>query len=327
MPCQTQHKLVMRPIHFAGLPAAALILGCLSAWVSQINAADSACYVNWTQGYLTVTARGVPLEKVLTKVSNETNVEFSGSTNGCGPTNVEFSGLSLQKGMEKLLTGLNYAIVRSRPINERAGRMIVLILGCNRTSASAGERQPSRKPEAAGPDAALLHGNMIERVSELNSFAEQGNWDALDKLAAGGDPSTETLALELLSRHDGDEAARLAVAALHTKDQSRQLAGIQVLNGLDRPDAARALEDALSSDDVGVRESAVRGLMGQTGPEAIDALTHALQDRDPAIRMMALTVLSQRGEAGAAGMETALHNSDPAVRARAGQLLDDAISQ
>jgi hypothetical protein len=306
------------------ISAVTLAVACLLAQIDQAGAMDAACRISWTQRHLSVTAQGVPLAKVLADVSNRTGVEFSGSVNGCGRIDVEFSGLPLQEGVERLLTGLNYAIVRSKPANGRAGRLMVVILGCNQAVASQYDLQLSRKPESR---VALLHGNAIQRVSEINTFAEQENWDALDKLASGGDPSTQTLALELLSRHDSDEAARLGVQAVHSKDQSRQLAGIQVLSGIDRPDAARALGDALSSSDIGVRESAINALMGQTGPEAITALTQALQDHDPAIRMMALSLLAQRGDDGEAALEAALHNSDPAVRKQAAQLLDEAASQ
>ncbi len=329
MLCQLKHRSVTRSLHVIGPFAAALAVACLLARIDQISDTDLTCRVNWTQRRLSVTARGVPLAKVLAEVARQTGVEFSGGdVNGCGRTDVGFSNLSLQEGIERLLTGANYAIVQSKPTDGRAGHLMIVVLGCNPSMASQSDRQPSsRKPEMTGSPAALLHGNTIEQVSEINAFAKQENWDALGKLASGGDPATQTLALQLLSQHDNDQAARLAIGALHSKDQSRQLAGIQALSGLDRPDAARALGDALSSDDVGVRESAVMGLMGQTDPEAVNALTQALQDHDPAIRMMALTLLAQRGADGEAALEAALHNSDSAVRKRAAQLLDEAASQ
>jgi hypothetical protein len=321
-------KWATRASWVASLYAVALATGWLLVQAGQTMAKDLACHVNWKQGHLTVTAQDIPLTNVLSKVSRQTGVEFSGiDADGCDRTDVEFSDLTLREGLERLLTGVNHAIIESKTASQRKDHLIVVIVGCKHTPATQGVRQAPGKSSLRVSQPPSLHGNTIEQVSELNAFAEQENWDALDKLASGRDPTTQTLALQLLARHDGDEAARLAVQAVRSKDQSRQLAGIQVLSGIDRPDAAVALGDALSSSDIGVRESAINALMGQTGPEAITILTQALQDPDPAIRMMALTLLAERGQDGADGLETALHNPDPAIRARASQLLDEAASQ
>ena len=93
--------------------------------------------------------------------------------------------------------------------------------------------------------------------------------------------------------------------------------------GLDSPIAARTLGENLSDPDTGVRESAVVSLMGQSGPDSVVALSRALQDRDDSVRMMALDILAQRGEEGAASLYLASeHNAYPQVRARARELLD-----
>jgi hypothetical protein len=261
----------------ASLCAVALAAGWLLMQAGQTMAKGLAYDVNWKQGHLTVTAQDIPLANVLTEISRQTGVEFSGiDADGCGRTDVKFSDLTLRQGLERLLTGVNHAIIESKTLAERKDHLLVVILGCMHTLATQSVRQAPGKSSLRISQPPLLHGNTIEQVSELNAFAEQGNWDALDKLASGGDPATQTLALQLLARHNDDQAARLAVQAVRSKDQSRQLAGIQVLSGIDRPDAAVALGDALSSIDIGVRESAINGLMGQTGPEAINALTQAL---------------------------------------------------
>lgn len=255
------------------------------------------------------------MDEILTEVARQTGSEVKGVAGLRRPVRARFSRLPLKEVLERLLAGVNFAMLESPARAGRSRHLTVMVLGGSTPSAvpAHGEKaSPGAPPPAADPT-----------IAELEARRDKGDWEALRQAASAGDSVSQSTALQLLAKHDPESAAKLAAAAMRSSDPNHRLAGIQALADLDSPAAAQALGSALKDADTGVRESAVMSLLSQTSPETVDFLTRAIDDREYSIRMTALEFLAQRGADGEAALYWAsLHGADPLARSRASELLD-----
>ncbi|MCE9550422.1 MAG: HEAT repeat domain-containing protein [Betaproteobacteria bacterium] len=274
--------------------------------------------IEWQEGRLSVKAQRVPYSDLLATVANATGIEVRGLTTLKGNFSIHFVNLTLRNGLAALLKHVNYAMMEETSAHDGEGHIVVKLIGHPTTLDSEAGQDFHRVPRTAVSDAEDGMGTYLE----VERLAEQGDVQALLQAASHGDPTTQALAMQRLAYQDPTAALSTAMNAAKSTVAIHRMQAMQVLGGLDNPEATDTLGAALKDHDLGVRNTAVLGLMTHTSPAAIQFLTQALQDSAESIRLLARNLLTQKGVVGRLGARSAVNDSDPTIKGRDQQVLE-----
>lgn len=294
--------------------------------------------IRWNGTQLRVHAEGVPLSQILRQLATLANLEIRGFENANEAVYVDFSNLSLEKGLETLLTGTDYALILPEHFeNSKPG--LLLILGRH---ARASQQRPLRKDTtdtnsgkqgSAATESLEVAVRQIEEdpaVSEqqketarLQLSAVQGDSEALKKALAGPDPLIQGNALEALVQMDDREALDALIAVTRDKlspGRTQALAFLNQARWADEGTVLSVLGDALKDEDLNTRTLAIQALANRDNAQAMDLLERALSDSDPTVRLMVVQSVAQK-KARFPLLEKAAGDPDEAVRSLAEEAL------
>jgi hypothetical protein len=244
---------------------------------------------------LSVKARAVPLQALLSEVARAAGFQVAGS-DGIGRTvSLEFTRLPLDRALRRLLSEENFVLVHPNPAVGGSSTIQLVILPGSGTSWQD-DRLAARGAVLSCGSAALASSDEPALVTreEDRTFNPDIPLEQVLLLSANQDPIMRTAAIEALTLHNEDERVR------------------------------RALMGNIWDPDPNTRSLAL-GLLGPlitSWPGAQDAVMAALRDPAPEVRQLALLTLWEASSPRSANaMHRALLDSDPGVRAQAEELL------
>jgi hypothetical protein len=273
-------------------------------------ASDAASlWVQAVRGRLSVALDEAPLGAVLDAIRAETGVAVTVHGSLAREVSDRFRGLTVEAALRRLLRELDVAFVYAPPRGAAPPRLEKVVVypapraerrppaappaASGPARSGAGEREAENAPAPADPPlppavdarlAALARGGGVNRAAA---------GPELDALIADPNPAVRQRALEVA------EATQLA-----------------------SPDALR--QAALADPDLQVRWAALAALVATAGREAAVAAAEAgLSSGSARERLAALEALGEQlgGEAGEQAARRALADADPAVRAKAAEIV------
>ena len=214
----------MTPTGVSALSRTGLV-GALFLLVLPVAAAQAS--VDWSNGLLSVKARGQPLSVVMREIEARTNIVVKNATQLVGTVTRDFDQLPLAEGLRQLLSAHNYLIVEGA----RQRTAMVIVLGDGMHAAQGLEASAQAGPMAGkfASGAAVLvpasRGGSARAVSapaepslerELASSDPAARIDAVERLGDRGDARSLALVQRALS--DPSDAVRaVAQQALATR--------------------------------------------------------------------------------------------------------------
>ncbi len=140
------------------------------------------------------------------------------------------------------------------------------------------------------------------------------------------DPETRRLAVQRMSKEDGDRVSEWIVRALGDDDWRVRKEAAQVARAMDRrADVVKVIAAALDDhSNIGLRNAAVEALV-MIGRDSVPAAVHALSSLDADGRKLAVEVLGGVPDVeGTRALVRALDDEDPNVRSTAAEALASA---
>lgn len=214
----------MTPMGVSALSRTCLV-GALFLLVLPVVAAQAS--VDWSNGLLSVKARGQPLSAVMREVEARTGIVVKNGTKLVGTVTRDFDQLPLVEGLRQLLSSHNYLVVEGA--RQRTAVVIVLDDGTHGThspmaAARAGSMAGQIGSGTVGPVTVLSAAKprvvpapvepSLER--ELASRDPAARIDAVERLGDRGDARSVALIQRALS--DPNDAVRaVAQQALATR--------------------------------------------------------------------------------------------------------------
>lgn len=276
-----------------------VMLFAQSGWWQPVWAgdADGKYVVTDSADRLTVRAPDAPLGAVLQEIARQGDLTVNVDPSVMDqPVTAAFDDLSIQEGLEKLLTGYNFAFAFS-PHAQGApalGRRVTDVWVLSKRDETPEERDSGAVEESprAAPRA----------ESEATSPDPSVRLRAVDALRDRGDPAAVPILMNLLS----------------DQDQEVRLSALDALNNLGvAVPAERIAEIAINHEDPQIRLEAVTSGL----PVPNEALVyHALHDHAPAVRVGALEALEGDPRAEAVARE-ALNDPNRIVQSVAQDIL------
>jgi hypothetical protein len=297
------------------------LVGGLCMALCVAAAGQTTFDVRWNDPRLSVKAAAAPLAEVMDEIARQTGIRVEGRDKLTGRVSAEFDSLELDKALERLLTGVNYAIRKPLSLADGEPRLIVTVM-----SMAAGADPVRIEGPFAAPALHLIvavemedDADEKEEALEEEEDREEKRKERLeaDRLMSEGVFSAESDLTELLKHVQNgynDEVRLEAVKALGL----RPLATV-------RPWLLRALADEVWD----VRSAAVEILSRAAGDKAsLDAVGRLLATDDRDVRISALRVLAARGEPEAephlrAFVKMKLEDIQEHFREPAQQMLDE----
>lgn len=293
---------------------ASLLLAASLATAAEPPPPPANSTIGWENQRLSVTAEAAPIAELLDAIAGKTGMEVQGIDRLRGNADASFAGLSLKEALQVLLPNARYSFDELTSASGTRRVLSIFSYTPAETTASAPDPLPSAETLAVA-------GFVPDAYRKLYGWAEHGDLKALRKAATEGDPTTQTIAMQLLAKQDPEQAAKLAANALTQTETNRRIDAVRNLGEIDSEAATDALAGALNDRDLVVRQSALMALNGQSSDQAIPLLARALQDRDASIRLLALDLLAEKGADGASGITAALQDADYRIRDHARRLL------
>jgi HEAT repeat protein len=266
-------------------------------------------------------------------------LEIRGLENANEAVSVDFSNLSLEKGLETLLAGTDYALILAADF-EKSKPGLLLIFGRH---AKASQQGPLGKDTASGTNAGKqepaaaesleVAARQIEEdptVSEqqkvtarLQLSAVQRDSVALKKALADPDPLIQGNALEALVQMDDREALDALIAVIKDELNPGRTQALEFLDQarwVDEGTVLSVLGDALKDEDANIRGLAIQALANRDNAQAMDLLERVWSDSDPTVRLMVVQSVAQK-KAGFPLLEKAAGDQDEGVRSSAEEAL------
>jgi len=257
-----------------------LLINLSSLSVSENREPDEAPFLVRTKGnLLTVKARDIPLEEVLTEIANQTRINFVLCEPAEESISADFSNLPLEKGLKRLTRDFDHVLVYGPNTAKRVHLKIKTMLIFPR------EGGRSKK----GSEARVI-------VPEKRTLRALGNasMDSLIKALGDKDPEVREDAVDSLAEFEDEKVImHLTKVLLNDKDEDVRANAADVLGELGGENARDALIQALQDEDAGVRESAVDALAEIGGQEVVPPLTVVLRDEVDDVRESAADALEE----------------------------------
>jgi HEAT repeat protein len=287
--------------------------------------AQKPAQVLWQAQHLSVTAQAAPLLPLLQKLARQTGLHIQGGeTLREEQISVHFSALSLNEGMQRLLTNINYLFIEKPALQEHPQSSQLIIFGRRGPSSAMPTTEMQRMgsmPDQADPARIRLN-TLIEVIQK------GGNEAGVALQAATLDPDTQvqTLAFQTLLERNPDTAQMALLTAAKTGSPATRMTALQI-SGANEKIGFPVLMEALTDTDREVKGYALQLLADKESPEAVQALGRTLHDPDPVFRQFAIQVLGQQAlgrrndQTIRAYLTEALHDPNEAVRNLAEEVL------
>lgn len=239
---------------------------------------------------LTADISNVPLRTVLSELGRKLAVKvFVAEAVGEAGITVKFERLPVEEGIEKILQGQNYTLIRKRvrepaAVKGREGETMIegtrLVIAEIRLLAREGQAaelteldlsKPNDPEVAALAERALKGEKPEERLAALKGFVE---------------------------RADRSQLTATLTPALKDKDGKMRQLALESIDSADDPPFEPIAEVALQDESPELRITAYQGLVAIHGAAAaLPILEQALADPDPVVRQAAENTLKMHSEA------------------------------
>jgi hypothetical protein len=292
-----------------------------SAFAQKIN-------VEWKNQRLSVSAREVPLSEILSEISRQTGIEVGGLEELHGKVVEDFSSLPLREGLEKLLSGRNYAIINKPSCPNCASQVWVVVFGRGDGLPPDFSFTPMRRDAASGNRTVEDTGSDKNKEAKAIAAGDEDE-QALRKALLDPDPAVQAEALQKLAERPGSEALDDLLSAARSKDPTLRLQGLELLSQstkADRETVLSVLGEALQDKDPDVQEFTVQTLVTEGGSDGIDLLRRAFHDADVSLKTMIVESVGSTPDAVPL-LEEASSDSDESVSTSAAALLEEAKQQ
>jgi HEAT repeats len=285
--------------------------------------------VEWKNQRLSVSAREVPLSEILIEISRQTGIEVGGLEELHGQAVEDFSSLPLREGLEKLLSGRNYAIINKPSCANCASQVWVVVFGKGDGLPPDFSFTPIRR-DAAGGNRTGVEDTGSDKNKEAKAIAAADEDEqTLRKALLDPDPAVQAEALQELAERPGIEALDALLSAARSKDPTLRLQGLELLSQstkADRETVLSVLGEALQDKDPDVQEFTVQTLVTEGGSDGIDLLRRAFHDADVSLKTMIVDSLGSTPDAVPL-LEEASSDSDESISTSAAALLEEAKQQ
>ena len=234
---------------------------------------------------LTVKVIDIPLEKVLTEVANQGSVEILFQAPVIEHIRIDFSGLSLEKGLKRLIRDYNSVFIYGRGKTGNSElRLNKVILYAKRGESADRSYRPRKVAPRNAKRPAPTHSKAQRRESRERIAPDSNGVIRQKTVKAQADSENDQSVIHFgkILASDGDESVRADAA--------------QALGELKDEMAIVPLIQALRDNDTIVRESAVTALSQIGGENVIRALEGCLSDKDEELRKVATDVLERLKE-------------------------------
>jgi len=320
-----------------------VVLGLLLPLLVGAATAQVPLTVEWKAARLTVSAQGIALAQILREVARRTGIEVQGLEGLQQRVSVRFADLPLREGLDKLLAQLDYAILGdlSTEGGKRPARVVVsgrwpspAVSVSNKAAEPEGEA--ASEEGVSSPEGIESEGNLMaepdpeEQRAALQTYAREGNEEALRAALRDPDQAVQATAFDLLAERDSQWALSLLTEATKSEEPVTRLQALQLFEQSGRADESTtltALREALADETVMVRQYAIQALATRGGADAFDSLRQSfLREADPAVKVMILERIAQQDE-GLGLLQEAARDPDEAVRFAAALWLKQATPQ
>lgn len=305
--------------------------------------------VEWNGEVASVWAERCPLARVLAAVGEASGVELAGGEGLEDPIALQLARVSLGELLERLLAGLNYAVLYGEDAERAARPRRVQILGRrgpivgaagSLTYARAGSSGPAN-PEPGPSDFFsplyqdspwenwLTSELQQERLQGLYASLRAGTGEGVRRALTDPDETVRETALQLLAGLNPEEALETVLELVESPDASIRLEALEWLSRL-APEETLVVDklgEALAEGQPEVRAFALQALAERRGREVDQHLRRALRDPDPNVRLLLIDAVGERGEEGISLLREALLDAHPTVRSQAEVWLDRILTE
>ena len=215
------------------------------------------------EGLLTVKVRNIPLKRVLKEIAGQTEIKlvFNGQTDAM--ISADISDIPLEKGLRRLIRGMNYAFIYG-PKETKRGRSeireIIIYPEAEESPLKAirpppmsrPERQPPEKSEKAPPES--LFDALRDKSPEVRE-------EAVHRLSKfGKDERVVKHLTETLLFYDEKVKAGGGKTPGDPRERSVKMSIVKALRGIGGEEVIRTLKRALKDEDEDVRRAAAESL-------------------------------------------------------------------
>jgi hypothetical protein len=300
---------------------------------------------------LSVRVQNVSWETVAKELERQTGILIRMDGHLAGTLTQDFQGLPLEQGLRRLFRQANLLFFYAAAHGASEARLTRLWLfpkeggpgeakqirasstgaaiavGKREEVESMGETAEATSHEEGEPVAE--EDNQEERLTRLQTFAQQGDVAALQQAVFDPDQTIQMAALEVLAEQDQQDAIALLLSATKSDQPERRFQALNLLYQTGQADERTilsALSEALADADTNVKGYAIQALAERGGPDALEPLRQVLHDPDPAIRMRVIEHVMPE-EQGLALLQEALSDEDETLRSAAASKLEQPVSE
>ena len=300
---------------------------------------------------LSVTVHDVSWETVVNELERQTGILIRIDGHLAGTLTQDFKGLLLEQGLRRLFRQANQLFFYAAAPGVSEARLTRLWLfpkaGSTREEkwlrassagleTAVGQREEvdslGATAEATAPEegeSVAEDDNQEERLTRLQTFAQQGDVAALQQAVFDPDQTIQMAAFEVLAERDQQDAITLLLSAAKSDQPERRFQALNLLSQTGQADERTilsALSEALADADTNVKGYAIQALAEHGGPDALEPLRNVLHDPDPAIRMRVIEHVASEKQFLAL-LQEALSDEDETLRSAATLKLEQAVSE
>jgi type II secretory pathway component GspD/PulD (secretin) len=284
--------------------------------LSPSSLAEALIEVEWKEGQLSVNAEKAPLAHILREITRQTGLQVETTEKLQKLVSVHSSRVSLIKGLQDLLAGMDYVIIGDASRQVQPIRLMIFegspIRNHERTELSAystpstetrseptlDEPIPEEVMDTNGGTPASEDGQATKLLQISASSSHQDTQD-LRKAVQDPNPLIRSKAFEALASLDSAEAVDALLNVAKSDQPNLRLHALQLLaqtNDADEGTVLSLLQEALKDTDRMIQGYAIHALAKRGGSVASTFLREALRDPDPSVRAIVIENLSQKQE-------------------------------
>jgi HEAT repeat protein len=247
--------------------------------------ADALIEVEWREGLLSVNAEKAPLAHILREITRQTGLQVETTEKLEKLVSVHSSRVSLIKGLQDLLAGMDYVIIGDASRQVQPIRLMIF------------EGSPIVMDTNGGTPAS--EDGQATKLLQISASSSHQDTQELQKAVQDPNPLIRSKAFEALASLDSAEAVDALLNVAKSDQPNLRLHALQLLaqnNDANEGTVLSLLQEALKDTDRMIQGYAIHALAKRGGSVASTFLREALRNPDPSVRAIVIENLSQRQE-------------------------------
>jgi hypothetical protein len=245
------------------------------------------------QGKLTVSAREASVKDLLEDLSNKLDIDFQIFGNMNHTITVDLSGVSLEEGLKRILSRLNYSIIYSQnPLLVRQTNIEKVIIFSpgygNKSNAQLIRRKPSLIASKSSSEKTKKKLSRAPLPKKSQSVSLE---DYVKQLSDPDPDLREDAVIEMADDYKEAALIYLEKALVQDGNDAVRVVAAEAIGELENEDGITSLEKGLDDPDEDVRRAVVAALGEIGGEKILPALRKALKDGNEDIREEAASLI------------------------------------